>query len=105
MVSSAILEFYNATSEENRLTQGLGPLEFKRNKEIITQYLPEEQGVIIDVGGGTGKYAAWMAEKGHRVFMIDPVEKHIKKARYRSRLLKNPFHAQQGEARNLKHPR
>jgi ubiquinone/menaquinone biosynthesis C-methylase UbiE len=32
---------------------------------------------IIDVGGGTGAYAFWLAGRGHRVHLVDLVPRHI----------------------------
>ena len=54
LIDSEITDFYNQSSEESRLTVGLGPLEFERNKDLISRYLPDGKGVIADVGGGTG---------------------------------------------------
>lgn len=105
LVSSTIEKFYSETYEEIRLEVGLGPLEFERNKELITRYLPAQSGVVIDVGGGPGAYAAWMAKQGHEVYLIDPVPKHIEQATKRSaKSKKYPFKAILGEARQLDLP-
>lgn len=32
---------------------------------------------IIDVGGGTGAYAFWLAGRGHRVHLVDLMPRHI----------------------------
>ena len=79
LINPEIEDFYSQTSEEGRLELGLGPLEFERNKELISRYLPKK-GKVIDVGGGPGVYSEWMAGLGHEVILIDPVEKHIKQA-------------------------
>jgi len=83
---------------------GLGPWELERNQELIRRFLPEQAGVIADVGGGTGKYSEWLAGMGHRVWMIDPVEKHIHQAKKRSGSLDHPFEVIKGEARHLDIP-
>ena len=75
LINPEIESFYAQTSEENRLDLGLGPLEFERNKELIQKYLPKKKGVIIDVGGGPGVYAEWLASLGYEVHLFDPVEK------------------------------
>lgn len=103
LIAAEIDEFYSATSEEGRLQLGLGPLEFERNKDLISRYLPKKA-VIIDVGGGPGVYAEWLAAMGHEVYLIDPVEKHIKQANKRSRQAKKPFKATLGEAQKLDFP-
>lgn len=101
LISDNLLKFYESSSEEKRLEGGLGTLEFSRNKTLISQYLTNANSTILDIGGGTGKYAKWLAKKGHTVQLIDPVEKHIKRARKRAEKLEEPFTAELGEARNL----
>lgn len=104
LVEKNVHDFYNSTSEEDRLTQGLGPLEFERNKQLIERYLTKENCHILDVGGGTGKYSEWLAAKGHSVILIDPIQKHIKQAKVRASKQKEVFDAQLGEARRLDFP-
>jgi ubiquinone/menaquinone biosynthesis C-methylase UbiE len=96
-----IAQFYAQTSEEARLQLGLGPLEFERNKELIGRYLPQRQGIILDVGGGPGIYAEWLANQGHQVHLIDPVQKHVRQAEKRAAKLKNRYNSSLGEARKL----
>ena len=100
LISPEIDEFYANTSEEGRLQLGLGPLEFERNKELISRYLPKKV-MIIDVGGGPGVYSEWLAGLGHNVYLIDPVEKHIKQATKRSARSKKSFKCILGEAQKL----
>jgi len=103
LIAPDIDNFYSATSEEGRLQLGLGPLEFERNKELISRYLPKK-GVVIDVGGGPGIYSEWLAGMGHEVHLVDPVEKHIKQANKRSKQAKKPFISILGEAQKLDLP-
>ncbi len=65
-ISKGILDFYNQSSEEQRLSAGLGPLEFERNKDLIGRFLPRKSCRVVDVGGGTGKYSEWLAREGHQ---------------------------------------
>ncbi len=104
LINQAIEDFYNNSSEEDRLTMGLGPLEFERNKLLIGRFLPPGKATVIDVGGGTGKYSEWMAEMGHKVSMVDPVRKHITQANRRSDRLQKSFEVILGEARKLDFP-
>jgi len=104
LINKEIESFYSTASEDKRLTFGLGPLEFERNKELISRYLSARGSIIIDVGGGPGVYAEWLAEMGHHVHLIDPVDKHIRQAQKRARKLKKPFKASLGEARKLDFP-
>jgi ubiquinone/menaquinone biosynthesis C-methylase UbiE len=101
LIDSEISDFYNRSSEESRLTIGLGPLEFERNKDLISRYLPVGKAVIADVGGGTGHYAFWLSSLGHDVTLIDPVVKHIRQAQRRSRNSRKAFRVFLGDARKL----
>lgn len=104
LIEPEIEHFYEQSDEEHRLQFGLGPLEFARNQQLISGYLPENAGVVADVGGGPGIYAAWLAGLGHTVYLIDPVMRHIRQAEKRSATARKPFHCQLGEARRLDLP-
>ncbi len=82
---------------------GAGPLEFARMRELIGRFLPAAPGVVLDVGGGPGRYACWLAELGFEVHLIDPVAKHVEQAREASGA--QPEHplagATVGDARSL----
>jgi len=101
LIDSEIANFYTRSSEESRLTLGLGPLEFERNKDLISRYLPDRKGMVADIGGGPGHYAQWLAALGHSVLLVDPVPKHIQQAERRSRRSKYGFRTVLGEARAL----
>lgn len=104
LINKSIEQFYNNSSEETRLNQGMGVFEFERIKTLIEKYIPNQCSTIIDVGGGTGKYAEWLAKKGHVVHLVDPIKKHIKLAQNRAHKLKNKFTVNYGEARKLEFP-
>ena len=76
-----ILSFYRQTQETNRLTTNAkGQLEFVRTQEIITRYLPAPPAVVLDIGGGSGPYACWLAKAGYEVHLVDPVDLHVEQA-------------------------
>lgn len=79
----------------------MGIFEFERIKSLIEKHLFSLPLTIIDIGGGTGKYSEWLAKKGHRVHLVEPVAKHIKIAQNRAHPLKNKFSVHLGEARQL----
>ncbi len=101
LISSNIALFYTKASEESRLESGMGKFEFERVKFLMNKYISPSTSNIIDVGGGTGKYAAWLAKKGHHVHMVEPVPKHLQLARQRAAKLKNSFRVYNGESREL----
>lgn len=104
LISREVNDFYTRSSEEDRLTMGLGPLEFERNRLLIGRFLPKGTGVIADIGGGTGKYSEWLAGLGHDVWLVDPVKKHILQAQKRSDRAARKFHVILGEGRSLDFP-
>lgn len=101
LISKDIDQFYATAAEDQRLTYGLGPLELERNKELIGRFLPQWPCTILDIGGGPGVYAEWLAGLNHKVYLIDPVEKHIQQAKKRATKSGRKFEAALGEARKL----
>ena len=80
--SDEILSFYRQTQESKRLTNDVrGQIEFARTQEIITRYLPAPPAVVLDIGGGAGSYACWLAKAGYEVHLVDPVDLHIEQAK------------------------
>ena len=53
---------YEQWDEKSRLFNGTGVLEYVRSQELIERYLPPSPATILDVGGGPGVYAYWLAE-------------------------------------------
>ena len=81
-LSDAILSFYRQSQESKRLTiNAKGQLEFMRTQEIIMRYLPTPPAVVLDIGGGSGPYACWLAKTGYEVHLVDPVDLHIEQAK------------------------
>jgi|APHM01.1.fsa_nt_gi Methylase involved in ubiquinone/menaquinone biosynthesis len=57
--------------EWTRLAEGVdGRLEWAHTVAKLDAVLPDE-GRVLDVGGGAGRYAAWLADRGHRVTLVD----------------------------------
>jgi ubiquinone/menaquinone biosynthesis C-methylase UbiE len=75
-----IAAYYNRGEEAARLS-GPARLELVRTQELIARHLPDPPAAILDVGGGPGAYALWLAERGYVVHLLDPIELHIDEAR------------------------
>ena len=101
LIDRNIEVFYNKASEETRLDKGMGIFEFERIKSLIEKHIHSSSSKIIDIGGGTGKYSEWLANKGHQVHLVEPVSKHIKIAQNRANKLKNKFFVHLGESKSL----
>jgi len=103
--ASDILKHYESVREEQRLQEGASRLERVRTQELLTRYLPSPPGVVLDVGGGPGAHACWLARQGYEVHLIDLVPLHVEQARGASRA--QPDHplasATVGDARKLQH--
>lgn len=78
--SQEIAAFYARGLERDRLAAGQGALELIRTQALLERYLPPPPALIADVGGGPGRYALWLTERGYRVHLIDPVPLHIEQA-------------------------
>jgi SAM-dependent methyltransferase len=75
----SIAEYYaQGTAEDSRLTRSPhGRLEFLRTQELLRRALPAPLSRVLDVGGGTGAHARWLAADGHGVHVVDPVPHHV----------------------------
>lgn len=97
-VDAMMAAYYESGVEQGRL-ESTNLLEFERTKVILTQRLPPS-GRVLDVGGGPGMYAAWLAGRGHEVSLVDPIPLHVQQARQTS--LDGPsFEVRLGDARRL----
>lgn len=83
-VPAEVVAYYQQGKEAPRLVQGSSILEAARTKEILSHYLPSPPAVVLDVGGGPGHYATWLAALGYEVHLIDPVPLHVEQARQAS---------------------
>jgi ubiquinone/menaquinone biosynthesis C-methylase UbiE len=79
--TNTIVNFYGGLySEEARLSDAWGQIEFVRSQSILRRYLRPAPAVVLDVGGAAGRYASWLAQAGYAVHLIDPVPLHIQQA-------------------------
>ncbi|MFB7781325.1 class I SAM-dependent methyltransferase [Streptomyces vinaceus] len=96
-VRPEIIDFYTRSDEAARLyATATGALELARTRELLRRHLPPPPARVIDVGGGPGAHARWLAEDGYTVHVVDPVPKHVSQA---SRL--DGVTAEVGDARAL----
>src|SRR5919107_4082052 len=79
-VDPEIAGYYARGLEAERLFTW-GRLERVRTQELLERFLPRAPATILDVGGGPGAYALWLAGRGYAVRLIDPVELHVPQAR------------------------
>lgn len=93
--------FYTESYDEvDRLSvTAAGRLEFERTKELLRRFLPPPPARVLDVGGGPGVYAAWLAGLGYEVRLVEPVSRHREQA-----AAHGTFAVEDGDARALAAP-
>jgi SAM-dependent methyltransferase len=96
-----ILGHYERGVELERLAGGSSRIEFARTKELLERQLPPVPARVLDVGGGPGAYAAWLAERGYEVTLVDPVPTHVREAASLAARSARSFTAALGDARDL----
>lgn len=97
-----LLAFYTCFENEGRRLALLrNRLEFVRTQELLRARLPAAPAQVLDVGGGTGAHAAWLAGDGHEVHLVDVVPDHVREATNAARALTRSFTAAVGDARAL----
>jgi SAM-dependent methyltransferase len=97
-----ILGHYTQVDEDSRLRQGWFQLELARTQELILKRIKPAPALVLDVGGGSGVYSAWLASLGYEVHLLDPVPKHIDQARALSARQQKPIASMRvGDARHL----
>lgn len=81
-IDRELIDWYtDVDDEETRLSSPDRPhahVEAVRTRELIEARIagPAPQRVL-DVGGGAGAHARWLAGLGHRVELVDPVHRHV----------------------------
>ena len=100
-LNERIDEFYTSGYDEfDRLSRdAVGRLELVRTQELLARYLPAPPARVLDVGGGPGVYAAWLAKLGYEVTLVEPVARHREQAAGLG-----AFTVEPGDARRLARP-
>lgn len=75
-----IAAHYTSGYEAERLQQGTGQLERERARELLSRFVPPAPATILDVGGGPGGHACWLAAQSHKVHLIDISPLHVELA-------------------------
>jgi len=104
-VDPRVTRRYELADEDARLwLPGIGDLVRLRTWDIFDRYVPPT-GHVLDVGGGPGTHAAYLAARGHEVTLVDPVDQHVEAAEQRARSVSGPtFTARLGHACELPMP-
>lgn len=100
-MDETIVAYYERGHERERLAT-FGWLELARTQELLRRFLPQPPARVLDVGGGPGAYASWLAATGYDVHLVDPVPLHVEQAlEAASGSAGRTFTAAVGDARTL----
>jgi ubiquinone/menaquinone biosynthesis C-methylase UbiE len=75
-----IAAHYSSGYEKDRLNTDCGKLERDRTRELLKRFLPSAPARILDVGGGPGGHACYLATLGYEVHLIDIAPRHVELA-------------------------
>ena len=83
--TAGIGTYYAQDREHDRLSRGLGLIEFTRTLELLSLLLPPSPAVIADIGAGTGAgtgvYARELLTAGYTVQALDATPGHVARLR------------------------
>jgi SAM-dependent methyltransferase len=101
-----IAAHYASGYEAARLHKGAGQLDRERSRELLGRFLPPAPAGVLDIGGGPGGHACWLAARGYQVHLLDITPLHVELARQASaRQPEAPLAgAEVGDARALSWP-
>ncbi|MFE9424957.1 class I SAM-dependent methyltransferase [Kitasatospora sp. NPDC006697] len=75
--------YYDRGREPDRLCRPENRLEYWRTQDVLRRLLAAHRPGplrVLDVGGGAGVHAEWLAGDGHTVQLVDPVPLHVDQA-------------------------
>lgn len=76
-----IAGYYAQDREHDRLTRGLGLVEFARTLDVLGRVLPRPPATVLDIGGGAGVYARELLRADYAVHLLDVMPGHVERAR------------------------
>jgi SAM-dependent methyltransferase len=94
-VMNGVVDIYTAGDEDIRMALDRNQLEWVRTCELLARWLPPPPATVIDAGGGPGRQARHLLDRGYDVTLYDLVPKHVEQATARG----VPAHV--GDARRL----
>ncbi len=75
-----VADHYASGYEADRLHTRSGQLDRERCRELLGRFLPPAPAKILDIGGGPGGHACWLARQGYEVHLIDITPLHVQLA-------------------------
>ena len=101
MLDPDIRAHYELGMESPRLAND-SKLEWARTQDLLERYVAPPPATVLDIGGGPGVYAGWLAARGYSLRLLDPVPRHVAEAQALAiSQPQHPFEAALGDARQL----
>ena len=88
-VDETVYAHYEGSDEAGRLKSD--SVELLRTRELLAAWLPAAPAEVLDVGGGAGIYALWLAGLGYTVDLVDAMPRHVEQAVVASRRAASPL--------------
>lgn len=99
MNEQELIKYYNKFNEEKRLNTRHGQVEYQTSLKYINMYLKQMNNPsIIDIGAGSGRYSAFLADNGYQVTAVELIKHNVRKIE----ALEKNINVYQGNALNLK---
>lgn len=101
IATSEVIDYYQAYNEEGRLDRDHShKIEFLTTARYLDRFIAPSS-KVLDVAAGAGRYAFYLAQKGHIVSAGDLVDKHVDQMRDGQAKLKIDMEIFQGNALDL----
>ena len=81
---SNVENFYNQNTQEEWDRLERHRIEFQFTMRALTEFLPPAPARLIDIGGGPGRYAIALAQRGYRVALVDLAQANLDLARQKA---------------------
>ncbi|MCC5951015.1 MAG: class I SAM-dependent methyltransferase [Acidimicrobiia bacterium] len=101
MAERELQAYYARDEERDRLSVGVGRVEYLRTVEVVSRTIPPPPAVVADIGGGPGRYTDWLVDAGYTVIHRDLVARHVDEVSARHA---QAVDARVGDARSLDLP-
>lgn len=87
--------------EWDRLETDVGAYEWATTTRRLAEFLPPPPAWVLDLGGGPGRYAIWLAQSGYQVSLADICPNLVEEARGRGAQAGVSFEARVADATDL----
>jgi ubiquinone/menaquinone biosynthesis C-methylase UbiE len=73
----AVEHYYNSSADRERTRLDRHRTEFAVTLRALSEFLPSAPAAVLDVGGGPGRYAVALTERGYHVTLLDLAQQNL----------------------------